>query len=335
MKISVIIPIYKVEKYLDKCLQGVFSQTYKDLEIILVNDGSPDSCPQLCDEYAKSDERVKVIHKINEGAAEARNVGLRAATGEFIMFLDADDFWEDNDGLKKLVQVFQKDPTLDIVLFNVQYFNENTQRFFKSVKQYDLTRVIGDRNAVFLYLAEYGLFSASANIQMIKRNLIINNAIFFEKGLLCEDIDWKLSLWQNIEKVSALNLCMYCYRIRRDSTSNQYTIQQSQDFLYILRKWINMPTENLQFKSAVMIYLSDFYASFYRLFFMMKREYRAEIYTELRQMKTILLGAAKTRKALLAKYTTLLFGFNLSVKLWGVYGLLRKWGIRGLKFIFL
>ncbi|MDY4757554.1 MAG: glycosyltransferase family 2 protein [Parabacteroides sp.] len=92
--ISVIIPIYKVEDYLDECVQSVIHQTYKNLEIILVNDGSPDKCPQICDEYAKLDNRIIVIHKKNGGLSDARNAGLQIATGEYIQFLDADDILE-------------------------------------------------------------------------------------------------------------------------------------------------------------------------------------------------------------------------------------------------
>lgn len=92
--ISVIIPIYKVEKYLDKCIQSVINQTYSNLEIILVDDGSPDNCPQLCDDWANKDERIKVIHKKNGGLSDARNAGLDIATGEYIAFVDSDDYIE-------------------------------------------------------------------------------------------------------------------------------------------------------------------------------------------------------------------------------------------------
>lgn len=85
--ISVIIPVYKVEKYLDKCIQSVINQTYSNLEIILVDDGSPDNCPQLCDDWANKDERIKVIHKKNGGLSDARNAGLDIATGEYIAFV--------------------------------------------------------------------------------------------------------------------------------------------------------------------------------------------------------------------------------------------------------
>ena len=90
--ISVIVPIYNVEKYLTKCIESIINQTYKNLEIILVDDGSPDKSPIICDEYAKKDNRIKVIHKKNGGLSDARNYGMSLATGEYISFIDSDDY---------------------------------------------------------------------------------------------------------------------------------------------------------------------------------------------------------------------------------------------------
>ena len=95
-KISVVVPIYKVEKYLKKCVDSLISQTYQDLEIILVDDGSPDACPAICAEYAKKDSRIKVIHKENGGLSSARNMGLDVASGEYVTFIDSDDFLASN-----------------------------------------------------------------------------------------------------------------------------------------------------------------------------------------------------------------------------------------------
>ena len=95
-KISVIVPVYKVEKYLDKCVESIVNQTYKNLEIILVDDGSPDNCPAMCDEWAEKDERIRVIHKENGGLADARNAGMDIATGDYIGFVDSDDWIEPN-----------------------------------------------------------------------------------------------------------------------------------------------------------------------------------------------------------------------------------------------
>ncbi|MGS2779046.1 glycosyltransferase family 2 protein [Robertmurraya sp. GLU-23] len=93
-KISIVVPIYKVEKYLEKCLDSIICQTYKNLEIILVNDGSPDRCKEICDDYCKKDHRVRVIHKENGGLSSARNAGIEIATGDYIGFVDGDDYIE-------------------------------------------------------------------------------------------------------------------------------------------------------------------------------------------------------------------------------------------------
>ena len=90
--ISVIVPVYRTEAYLDRCIESIVDQTYTNLEIILVDDGSPDRCPQMCDEWARRDTRIRVIHKKNGGLSDARNAGMAAATGEYIGFVDSDDW---------------------------------------------------------------------------------------------------------------------------------------------------------------------------------------------------------------------------------------------------
>ena len=103
-KISVIIPIYKVEKYLNRCVESVVNQSYQNLEIILVDDGSPDNCPKMCDDWAEKDNRIKVIHKENGGLSDARNAGLKVAMGEYISFVDSDD-WIAKDFYEVLIRV--------------------------------------------------------------------------------------------------------------------------------------------------------------------------------------------------------------------------------------
>jgi glycosyltransferase involved in cell wall biosynthesis len=102
--ISIIIPVYKVEKYLCKCIESVIQQNYANIEIILVDDGSPDKCPQICDEYAFRDDRIRVIHKTNGGLSDARNYGTRAAKGDYLMFLDSDDYWEGENCLQNIIE---------------------------------------------------------------------------------------------------------------------------------------------------------------------------------------------------------------------------------------
>jgi len=111
IKISVIVPIYRIEKYLSKCIDSILCQSFKDFELLLVDDGSPDNCPQICEDYAKKDTRIKVIHKKNEGLLSARKEGLKQAKGTYISYVDGDD-WVDNyylDTLYKLAETNSAD----------------------------------------------------------------------------------------------------------------------------------------------------------------------------------------------------------------------------------
>lgn len=105
--VSIIVPIYNVEQYIPKCIESILAQTYRDFELILVDDGSPDNCGKICDEYAKQDSRVHVIHQENKGVSAARNAGISLAKGEYIMLVDSDDFITENM-LEKCMTVLQK-----------------------------------------------------------------------------------------------------------------------------------------------------------------------------------------------------------------------------------
>lgn len=111
--LSVIIPVYKVEKYLRECLDSVLVQDIDDIEVVLVDDGSPDSCPRICDEYSAKDHRVKTIHKPNGGLSSARNTGFLQSKGEYVVFVDSDDKWNSNVSLRKLVNILQKNKDVD------------------------------------------------------------------------------------------------------------------------------------------------------------------------------------------------------------------------------
>ena len=121
--ISIIVPVYKVEKYLKRCVKSIVNQTYKNLEIILIEDGSPDQCPYMCEEWSKRDPRIKVIHKQNGGLSDARNEGLKISTGEFIGFVDSDD-WIAPEMYERLLNAIIADQS-DIAQCNVKMVWEN------------------------------------------------------------------------------------------------------------------------------------------------------------------------------------------------------------------
>ncbi|WP_379698547.1 glycosyltransferase family 2 protein [Mediterraneibacter gnavus] len=125
MKLSIIVPIYKVEKFLPKCIDSILEQTYSEFELILVDDGSPDYCPQICDEYAQKDNRIIVIHQKNSGVSVARNIGLKKASGKYIGFVDPDDFVAP-EMFEKMVQVMD-DSNVELVVCGYDYYNEEYQ----------------------------------------------------------------------------------------------------------------------------------------------------------------------------------------------------------------
>lgn len=138
-KVSIIVPVYNVEKYLDRCMRSLLGQTLKDVEIIMVDDGSPDGCPALCDEYARRDARVKVIHKQNAGLGYARNTGLDVATGEYVAFVDSDDYVDLEMYEKLYVTAIRTESDVVYCGFNrfysenkvIHYTNVNSEHVYK------------------------------------------------------------------------------------------------------------------------------------------------------------------------------------------------------------
>lgn len=122
--ISVIVPVYNVEKYIHRCIDSIIEQTYENTEIILVDDGSPDNCPKICDEYEKKDKRIKVIHKKNGGLSDARNVGIEASKGKFICFIDSDDYIEKNYIKKMYESIIKNNSDIAICNYNRVYYDK-------------------------------------------------------------------------------------------------------------------------------------------------------------------------------------------------------------------
>lgn len=199
-KVSVIVPVYNVEKYLERCILSIINQTYKNIEIILVDDGSKDSSGEICDNFAEKDTRIKVIHRVNGGVSDARNAGLDNATGEFIYFIDSDDYIHKDlikDNLEKLIE---KDA--DIICFNRYIVNNNevlkrVNIYNKSMGTYDviegiwkkkLSNSVCDKicrrklwnNIRFLKGTEFEDLYATSNILACVQNIICNdNAYYF------------------------------------------------------------------------------------------------------------------------------------------------------------
>ena len=208
--ISVIVPIYKVEKYLNRCIESIVNQTYSNLEIILVDDGSPDNCPQMCDEWAVKDSRIKVIHKENGGLSDARNSGMNLATGDVISFIDSDD-WIDLKAFEVMLNVMQKKNS-DIISGGVKWVNENGELLRKaSVETYEILNT----NDAMKELLHDGKLKQHVWNKLYRRKVIEN--IPFEKGKYHEDVFWSYQVIGQSKNISVIPDSFYNYFQRSDS----------------------------------------------------------------------------------------------------------------------
>lgn len=211
-KISVIIPVYNVENYLTKCIESVQKQTYENLEIILIDDGSKDRCPLICDEYAKKDQRIKVIHKENGGLASARNKGLDVATGDLISFIDSDD-WIDSDMYERMIKM-KNDTNAEIVCCEGIH-TDGTNMYEKCLHcKTNGTVLTGSEVTKEILLDKIGS-------QVVKGLYDYKcwKDIRFPIGRLYEDIPVTFKAFERANRISYIDEPFYKYRINMNSIS--------------------------------------------------------------------------------------------------------------------
>lgn len=216
MRFSIIIPVYNVERYLQECVKSVLEQSFQNFEIILVDDGSKDNSGKLCDELSEKNDTIKVIHKENGGLSDARNFGIKEAKGEYLVFLDSDDFWDDTEFLEKLNEIIQKKEK-DLIIIGLKKYFESTNR----IEEKDNEKL--NNNESIEELLKNNLYKACACSEIIKRNIVIENNLYFPKGRLSEDIEWCARVLKVIDlnKIYYFPNNVYVYRQRENSISKK------------------------------------------------------------------------------------------------------------------
>ena len=211
--ISIIVPIYRVEKYLRRCLDSILGQTFKDFELFLVDDGSPDKCGAICDEYAQRDSRIKVIHKENGGLSSARNVALDVATGDYVMFVDSDDWVEPDFCMQALRMIDEHN--VQVVAFGHCCVSVDQRKLYDRVTK--CPRLVESSEAIrHLILRDDAICNYSWN-KIYKRSLFEN--IRYPLGLLHEDDAVTYQLIAKAKKIYVSDVILYNYLIRKDSIS--------------------------------------------------------------------------------------------------------------------
>ncbi len=222
--VSVVVPIYNVGLYLDRCLESIVNQSYKNLEIILVDDGSLDNCPSMCDDWAKKDDRIKVIHKENAGLGMARNTGIDAANGEYIFFFDSDDY-VDLTIVEKCVASASENNS-DVVIFGAldAYDDGTTKKIpLKLIETVFNREQILEKLLPGMFTYDMG-FGISAWGKMYRLCIFKEKNVRFvsEREIISEDAYFALEFYSKIKKASIVNENLYYYYRRNDSLSRIY-----------------------------------------------------------------------------------------------------------------
>ena len=210
--VSVILPIYNVELYLKKCIESVIMQSYKNMEIILVDDGSTDQSPYICDEYAKMDSRIKVIHKENGGLSDARNVGIQASSGSYIALVDSDDLIAQSF-IEELYKCCIKSNAMIAVCAYSKFSNED--EIIISNNQGNAQIISGRELIKQIYLGQAGKFGFVAWNKLYSRKLF--DSIQYPFGRIYEDTFTTYKLFLKSNRIALLNKSLYFYRIRPES----------------------------------------------------------------------------------------------------------------------
>lgn len=231
--ISVIVPVYKVEKYLERCVRSIQKQTYENLEIILVDDGSPDQCGALCDQYAQEDGRIKVLHKQNGGLSDARNAGIELASGSYIVFADSDD-WLDRDMIDLLYRVLKRS-NADIA--ECSYRNIYRDHIMEETScSAALTE--GDSVAALEGMLDWKYFKPVAWNKLYKREVF--GTIRYPKGRLHEDEFTTYKYFYNAKKVVYVDISKYNYdRTREDSITGKKYREDNLDACWAFRERVD------------------------------------------------------------------------------------------------
>ena len=240
MLVSFVIPIYNTEKYLCKCVDSILSQTYKNIEVLLVDDGSTDTCPDICNSYVKRDERVVVFHKQNGGLSDARNYGLERAKGKYIVFVDSDDYWSNSYYLAELVEEISNSPECDFIGFNIAYFFEKTNTYRKWIP-YD-QNVSGNQSKddKIRWMINSGTMPMSACSKILRRDFLVNERIRFIKGIYSEDIPWFMYVLDKCQNFKLLNKYVYIYRQGvAGSITSTFNLKKYNDLFGIVKNGID------------------------------------------------------------------------------------------------
>ena len=233
-KYSFIVPVYQAEKYLQACVDSILRQTEENFEIILVDDGSPDRSGELCDTLAKHDDRIIAIHKPNGGASSARNCGLKIAKGNYVVFLDSDDYWDDPLGLEKIDVLI--DPLTDVIIYHMSPID------------------------CLEYMVTHDLLNMHSSKRMYRKDFLTEHELFFVEGIRTEDVELGLRVANCLPHYKFLNEKLYVYRHHEGSVTQTIAQKHLEEYRWIIETYADYSYQNERVRSLLLSYVAYQYS---------------------------------------------------------------------------
>lgn len=318
-KISVIIPVYNVEKDLKECLDSVLSQDYSPYEIIVVDDGSNDKSSKICDEYAAADRRVCVVHKTNGGLSSSRNTGIKLIVGDYVLFLDSDDFWSDTDFLYNIAEIAKDKP--DLICYGYHEYFDDKNKEGAGIDFSGYSPVDTSKNEVLKEMLIHGIYVSSACCKAINSSVFKDNSLFFREGITSEDIDWSARLLKCVDKIDVYPKSIYYYRQRSESIVHNVKYNNLEMLSDNIIFCVELSEDILpgEFKDLFLNYVAYQYITFLKT--SLRCEYETRTKLLLKRMKSYswLLKYHLNRKVKLVYQFKKIFGFNLMYKILKAY----------------
>ncbi len=316
---SIIIPVYNVEDYLDQCVESVLSQTYRDFELILVDDGSPDRSGAMCDRWAEKDARVTVIHKKNGGLSSARNRGIEQASGDYLLFLDSDDYWITDQALQTMAQRLSR-TRADVLIFNIQKEYEGV----REKPYFPETLTMPEKQSAeesVEFVARNGLWTACAWNKVISKRLFSNGQLFFREGITSEDIDWCVRVALAAERFDYLGLSVVNYRQRVNSITGSVSVKKVDCLYGNIQECVRLLEQAKAEKAGLLRgYVAYQYGTFvFNIAGLPASDDRKRLKAGAKELSYVLEWSDNTKIALIRR-TKKLLGFSMTLRLLSLKG---------------
>lgn len=318
--ISIIVPIYKVEMYLRECINSLLNQNLSEeqYEILLIDDGSPDCCGDICDEYEKQYKNIFSFHKKNGGLSDARNYGMKYARGKYVLFVDADDFIEPNS-LRKIVLNCKKQKEPEIFFLKAEKVYDGSRRE-KYDSDMDISELVKGKEESLNYISKRKMYPTSAWSKMVKKELLEQNKIEFIPGQLSEDYIWSMKVYLCADTFGCYNGKYYCYRQSREGSISSFVSKKHlKDLIEIIEdmeKEANRNKKNEAFILSCAAYV-------YKIFlWSINGEYT--IYRDFINQRKYLLNKRKNSDLYLINTCSKLFGLKNTINLLKLYRKLKN-----------